>query len=87
MKKKLRSAGAARCERGKDVERDQRTIFECDQHACRRIYSVTSIGVKGQKVPGDSADKFGLNSASAALARNDLKGNDKRMMSSIPLKP
>jgi hypothetical protein len=87
VKKKLRSAGAARCERGKDVQRDQRTIFEQDQHACRRIYSVTSIGVGGRKVPGDSVDEFGLNSASATLARNDLKRNDKRMMSSISLKP
>ena len=59
------------------MQRDQRTIFEQDQHTCRRIYSVTSIRARRQKAPGDSADKFGLNSASATLARNDLKRNGK----------
>jgi hypothetical protein len=41
---------------------------------CRGIYSVANVGVRRQKVPpGDIADKFRLKSASATLARNDLK--------------
>lgn len=34
---------------------------------------MTNVGVRRQKVPGDPADKFGLNSASATLAQNDQK--------------
>ena len=44
MRIKLRSAGAAHCERGKDVQRDGQTIFEQDQNACRKIYSVSNVG-------------------------------------------
>lgn len=34
---------------------------------------MSNVGVRRQKVPGDLADKFRLKSASATLARNDLK--------------
>lgn len=34
---------------------------------------MANVGVRRQKVLGDLADKFRLKSASATLARNDLK--------------
>jgi hypothetical protein len=52
-------------------------LSKVNMTSCRRIYSVTNVGVGQQKVPGDPADKFRPKSASATLARNGLKRNGK----------